>query len=129
MPRLTAPCAAAVCTRTRISSPGTAVYEQCKAAGAATVNHGKDYSCNQVLSYDMGCRIRHDLGVSQARCKELCDRHGGSGCGLSVHGVAFSMCGDCHNAQGNVQGQPPTLMTDQCERACRFQPITGSTRE
>ena len=73
----------------------------------------------------MGCRIRHDLGVSEAGCKDLCDRHSSSGCNVSVLGVDFRMCFSCH-PEGAGAGDRQKL---ECERACGFSPTTGSTRE
>lgn len=49
------------------------------------MNHGKAYSCNQQLTCDMGCRMRHTLGVTGKKCIEYCDRKGDAGCVFASH--------------------------------------------
>ena len=93
-------------------------FEECKAAGAGSKNHGKPYSCNQQLTFDMGCQIRHDLGVSKAECVQHCDRAGDTGCFLLVGGVQFGMCNACDEGEGDLRAQ--------CQQACGFEAGDGS---
>merc|ERR1711953_1417010 len=73
-------------------------------------------SSDQMLSCTNACFMRH-IGVSNGECMGHCDRHGQSGCFLTVNDVDFVMCDD-RDVRGSPCTDVPLTSVSDCELGC-----------
>merc|ERR1719284_196013 len=78
-----------------------------------------------MLSCMMACTMR-SIGVSENECLGHCDRHGQSGCSLTVNEETFKLCGP-RDIRGS-QCAGPVSQSD-CELGCQSYPKVNSRYE
>jgi len=77
-------------------------------------------SSDQMLSCMNACYMRH-IGVSNNNCLARCDRHGLSGCQLSVNQVDFQLCYP-RDIRGSQCMDAPRVSVSDCELGCESYP-------
>jgi len=77
-------------------------------------------SSDQMLSCMNACYMRH-IGVSNSECLGHCDRHGLSGCQLSVNQVDFVLCYP-RDIRGSQCMDAPRVSVSDCELGCESYP-------
>merc|ERR1719495_775402 len=78
-----------------------------------------------MLSCMMACTMRH-IGVSEDECLGHCDRHGLSGCRLTVNEETFNLCGP-RDIRGSECDGP--VSPSECELGCHSYPEVTSRYE
>jgi len=98
---------------TPVADPMAVCIDACKEQTGCTEDNRLNQGCNQMLSCSHACKIRA-LGEDEHSCKQLCERNGQSGCGVTVKDWTFRLCTSCQRSGCNTHW--PTIQ--ECQVGC-----------